>query len=167
MAITALPVVSDRIFLRDLLLEVAALEGECKADKRAYSIARQCTEGDHRQVAQMYSERRVRWTEDSIEEVRDANLRDEWAWHVFLCTCDVGNVYGNDKKPIFKFTSGPIDLRRIDMPFDEFLVRFGMLNTSVARALRYAVWSMNPEWDQRRPVTANAADKQEEEDPGE
>jgi len=165
MAITALPVVSDQKFLRDLLPEVAELEGECKKDERAYSIARQATEGDHHQVAQMYAERRVRWSEDMIEEVRQANLREEWAWHVYLCTCDVGNVFGSDKLPIFVFTSGPVGLRRIDLPFGEFLERFGMLNVSVARALRYAVWDMNPEWDQR-PVKPQQQ-KKGEEDPGE
>jgi len=152
----ALPTVSKRIFLRDMLPEVADMEGKCKEDERAYCIVRQATEGDLHQIAQIYSRRQVRWEDDSVEEIRNTNLRDEWAWQAYLCLCETGNLFRADGSPAFEYTEGSMHTRRIDGAFDEFLKVYGSFDPAVTRAIRLAIWDFNPTWDARPPKKTKA-----------
>lgn len=163
MAIKALPTLSDKVLLRDISDEVALLEGECSDDDAAYVIVRQATESDHRQIAQMYSKRKVRWgADDSVEEVRDTNMRDEWAWQCFLCLCEAGNLFAADGSAIFSFTDGPMYERRVEGKFSVFLKRYGVLQSAVTKAMRYAIWDLNPLWDIRpRPAKEGSEEEGE------
>lgn len=151
MAIQALPTVSKVMYLQDLVPELAALEGDCAQDELAYAIVRQGTEADSRVIAQMSAQRRVVWKESEVQELRDANMRDEWAMEVFRCLCEAGNIIDPLGKPIFEFEGGPMHEKHITGTFNEFLERFGLLHPLVTKALRYAVWELNPDWDLRPP----------------
>ena len=70
---------------------------------------------------------------------------------VFRCMCDAGNIFGPDGEPLCKFSGGKMHARYVEGTFGEFLKRFGAQDPLVTRALRYAVWGMNPDWDLRQP----------------
>ncbi|HUW12883.1 MAG TPA: hypothetical protein VM537_24360 [Anaerolineae bacterium] len=151
MAIKALPTVSNVLYLQDLVPGIAALEGDCAKEELAYVIVRQGTESDSIAIERMSSERQIVWTDKDVREVRDSRMREQWAMQVFRCMCDAGNITGQDDKAVFEFSGGAIHERFVDGTFGDFLKAYGALNPIVTRALRYAVWEMNPDWDLRTP----------------
>ncbi len=151
MAIKALPTVSDVIYLQDLVPQIELLEGECPNEEKAYVIVRQATEADSMAIDQMSSERRVVWSENEVQEIRDSRMREVWAMQVFRCMCDAGNIFGPDGEPLCKFSSGKMHARYVEGTFRDFLKSFGAQSPLVTRALRYAAWEMNPDWDLRQP----------------
>jgi len=161
MALKALPTQSDKLFLQNLVPELGPMEGDCGEDNKAWASARQSTEADQRRVSQIYSARTFRYLGPITEETTDANALDEWALHVFLCLTDAGNLLNADGDPLFRFKRGD-NYGVLDMTFAEFQTAFGALHPLITRALRYAVWEINPLWDLRA-----VPEKKEEEKEGE
>lgn len=164
MAIKAMPVTSDRIFLGDLLNNdypdtprgrtikqiserVAVLEGDCDPGDRAWVMIRQATEADNMHRADRVSKRTVRWKGEDVEETRDDNLREQWALEVYMCLVDTGNLYDIKDKPLFTFKDTTAGYRKLAMGFQDFLNAYGTLPTAVILAIRRAVLETNPDWD--------------------
>lgn len=151
MAIRAVPIISDRIFLREISDEVAKLEGDCKKDERAWVIVRQATEADNRERSARYSSSTLMWTDDGVQENRTDNVRERWAHEVFLVLCDAGNILDAKGGPLFKFHKRG-DFNAVDGGFQDFLDSYGRLNSVVATAILRAVYSSNPDWDWMNPT---------------
>jgi len=169
MAIKAMPIVSDQVYLSDLLSEyptdeggeltpraqvyrvasdnVAKLEGDCPKDEMAWVIVRQATEQDNMRRADRVAKRTVSWRGEDVSETRDDNLREQWAFEVWLCLCDAGNLLTRDSKPLFRFKGSGNGYQQLDMSFKNFLTAYGSLPSAVTTAMRRAVLDTNPDWD--------------------
>lgn len=147
MAIKALPIVSQPIYLAELSDEVKEMEGDCPKDERAWVIVRQATEADNTQRAALRSEVTVRWQKDgTAEEIRDVNLREMWAMEIYLTLCDAGNILDADDKPLFKFVdTGPYG--KVKHGFADFKKAYGSLASPVTASIRRAVYKINSDWD--------------------
>ena len=164
MAIKAMPIVSQQVYLSDLLngvypdtnhgktckgmsKEVAELEGDCPKDELAWVVVRQATEQDNMRRAGRVAKRTVQWAGDEVSETRDDNLREQWAYQVWLCLCDTGNISDRDGKPVFQFKDAGKGYTQLDMGFKNFLDAYGSLPSAVTSAMRRAVLNINPDWD--------------------
>lgn len=145
MALKATPIMSDRIILADIDRTIAKMEGDCDKDERAWVQVRQATEGDFNWIASMRTDDTIKWSGDTAEE-RRVNFREVMAAHVYLTLIDAGNILDASGKPIFTFKDGG-DYSKLNMTFNQFKERYGMLNASVTSAIRKAVYTLNPEWD--------------------
>lgn len=147
MAIKALPIISEPLYLTDLSKQIEEMEKDCPQDERAWVIVRQATEQDNNRRSALRSQVTLRWQDDgTAEEVRDVNMREMWAMEVYLCLCDVGNIFDADDKPLFEFAdAGPY--RKCKGGFDDFKKAYGSLASPVTAALRQAVYKVNSDWD--------------------
>lgn len=169
MAIKAMPIVSGQVYLSDLLSEyptdeegeltnrakvyksvsdaVAKLEGDCPKDEAAWVIVRQATEQDNIRRADRVANRTVRWAGEDVSETRDDNMREQWAFEVWMCLCDTGNLLTRSGQPLFRFKESTHGYRQLDMNFADFLTAYGSLPSVVTTAMRRAVLDTNPDWD--------------------
>lgn len=127
--------------------DVAELEGDCQPDERAWVIVRQATEGDNMRRADRVAKRTVKWGDAGVEETRDDNMREQWAFEVYLCLVDAGNITDYAGKSLFKFGDGGQGYRKLDMDFQDFMKAYGTLPSAVTLAIRRAVLETNPDWD--------------------
>jgi len=164
MAIKAMPIVSDRVFLSDLLggadpatstgqvkaaisRQVAVLEGDCSPDERAWVIVRQATEADNMRRSGRVAKRTVKWGDGGdVEETRDDNLREQWAYEIYLCLCETGNIANYNGEPLFKFKDAG-GYQKVAGGFEQFLKAYGSLPSAVTAAIRRAVLDANSDWD--------------------
>lgn len=163
MALKALPIQSDQLFLQNLVPLLGPMEGDCGEDEKAWATARQATEADNRRVSQLYSARTVRYVGPVAEETTDVNALDEWALQVFLCLTGVGNVTDAAGESLFNFKRGD-NYDVLDMTLVEFQEAYGSLHPLITRALRYVVWEINPIWDLRPTETPDEAEEVPEDD---
>jgi hypothetical protein len=147
MAIQTLPIISEPIYLQDLSERVAQFEANDPEEERAFVIIRQATEADNMRRGSMRSEVIVRWKQDGTsEEVRNTNLRELWAYEVYLTLCDAGNITNEKGDPLFTFiTTGPYG--KIRGGWETFQKVYGSLPSFVTDAIRAAVYKVNPDWN--------------------
>lgn len=155
MAIRALPVISEPIYLQDLPgdtgKEIKQLEGKCPRDEQAWVIVRQATESDSLKCSNLVSKRRVEWSDDGRVEEWDDSPLELYAMQVYCCLADAGNIWADtgNAKPLFRFKDGP-DYRMLEMGYGAFRKAYGSLLLPVTRALRAAVLKLNLDWDWTR-----------------
>ena len=162
--IKAKPIISGQMYLSDLLNgehpddvrtkaiqqisdQVAEIEGACLPDERAWVMVRQATEADNMRRAGRVSKRTVRWSGSDVEEVRNDNLREQWALETYMCLTDAGNLESANGDPLFVFKEAGLGYPSLDMTFSEFLAAYGSLPSDVTSAIRRAVLIVNPDWD--------------------
>lgn len=143
------PIISDKIYLRDLASRFKDLEGDVAEDEAVYVIIRQATEGDVRRVAGMFSERTVQYLPDGSQiETFNDDTSDARMMQVYTTLAGCGNLYDASGKPYFSFEDSK-GYPKLDMTFDEFREKYLGLPSALTAALVLAVWENNPQWDIR------------------
>lgn len=146
MAIKAMPVISEEIYLQDMSEDVKELEGDCPRDEQAWVMVRQATESDNLRHEQQIATVELVHEGGKTHEKRRSSIREEWAFESFLTLHAVGNIEGPDGNPLFEFKDmGPYN--RVKGTFEKFKQTYGLLPGSVARAIIKAVYTVNPDWD--------------------
>jgi len=139
------PIISDKLYLSELSERVAKIEGDCAKTDKAWVIVRQATEGDNLRRADRRADSVVEWQRDGVaREKRRDNIRDTWAYEVYLTLCDAGNINANGK-PLFTFEDAG-DYTKIKGGFQNFLTAYGQLPSVVTASILRAVYKINPDW---------------------
>lgn len=167
MAIMTVPVVSEPVYLSDISPVVAKLEKKCPKAERAWVQVRQATEQDSMMLESSIPDTRYEYLDEvgpngrpirKTIETRDERVRDRFAMQVWLCLCGAGNI-DTPTGPLFKFRDAG-DYHKFDGDFNGFLKVWGLLQSSVAMAIRDVVYNHNPHWDWR-PIFTDKDDKDE------
>jgi hypothetical protein len=153
MAVQAVPVVSEPIYLGDISKRVRALEGDCERTDQAYVIVRQATTGDNMRRSQIHKGTTLRWLTDEdgkpvTEENYNQNPLERYAFEAYTTLAGIGNLFDTDGKPMFEFESSG-SYMKVKGDFNDFKERWGRLPLVVTDAILTAVYSTNPDWDWR------------------
>ncbi len=147
MAIQAVPIISEKIYLSEISEEVAKLEGDCDKKEMAWVIVRQATEADNMQRADKESDITLEYGDGGkVTERRRTNLRERWAYEVYTSLHDAGNIFAPGGKELFTFMDKG-DYQKVKGGFKKFMDDYGSLGSAVTNAIRRAVYTVNPDWD--------------------
>jgi len=149
MALSTVPIVSDKLYLRDLSDTLKAIEGECKDELRAWVMIRQATEGDVAAIERVRGKGKVIHGQDgSTTEMYDRDTSHVRKEQFKRTVIGVGNISDAANKELFKFKAGP-NYAVLNMTDDEFSVAYDALPRPVTNAFGLAILKGNPQWDLR------------------
>jgi hypothetical protein len=143
MDLTSLKAVSDKIYLCDMSLDFALLEGEAQLDDRAWVTVRIANEADNIRRAELLGRRDVKYlqpgSEVTMAETIFDNPRTRAKMEVYWTLEDFGNLTLNG---IDLFPLKPIR----SIPLTDFERIWHVLPMDVATAIYGAVLNVNRAW---------------------
>ena len=149
MTLSTVPIVTEKLYLRDLSDTLKAIEGECKDELRAWVTIRQATEGDVAAIERVRGKGQVIHGQDgSTTEMYDRDTSHVRKEQFFRTVTGVGNISDAAGKELCKFKAGP-NYAILDMTDDEFSVAYDALPRPVTNAFGLAILKGNPQWDLR------------------
>lgn len=149
MALSTVPIVSDKIFLRDVSDTIKKIEGDCKDEARAWVTIRQATEGDVAAIERVRGKGVVVHGEDgSVSETYDRDTSHVRKEQFKRTVVGVGNISDAAGKELFVFKTGP-NYALLDMTDDQFSEAYNDLARPITNAFGLAILQANPQWDLR------------------
>ena len=143
MKIKVTPTISEPIYLQELSLEIAGIEGGIPQTEQAWVKIRQATEQDHIARADLLA-KRVMTYGDQISETVEDNPRERMMYEAYWTLYETGNLTDEDGKPIFP------EMPAKKMTLEKFQEIWGKLDSSITMAIWAAVRKGNPDWDFNR-----------------